>query len=182
MNPPTGPELPRSKGRRSLTAGPAGMDGEHPAAANNKVNPHGGATSPAEGLTLGPGLVLPVEAVTETFTNTGYSSIGRFRSLTVGRAMSEQPSGGGQRPHHDSHHQRSTDELKQAAADVGTDNPGGQHPPTAAEKTPPPPAAAAGLQATAGPDAAPTHGEATPRRRRQLPQWTGARSASPRLS
>jgi len=112
------------------------MDGEHPAAANNKVNPHGGATSPAEGLTLGPGLVLPVEAVTETFTNTGYSSIGRFRSLTVGRAMSEQPSGGGQRPHHDSHHQRSTDELKQAAADVGTDNPGGQHPPTAAEKHP----------------------------------------------
>ncbi len=98
------------------------MDGEHPAAANNKVNLHGGATSPAEGLTLGPGLVLPVEVVTETFTNTGYSSIERFRSLTVGRAMIEQPSGGGQRPHHDSHHQRSTDELKQAAADVGTDN------------------------------------------------------------
>ncbi len=72
MNPPAGPELTRTKGRRAkTTAEHAGMDGDHPAAPNNKVNPHGGATSPAEGLTLGPGLVLPVEAVTETFTNTG---------------------------------------------------------------------------------------------------------------
>ncbi len=48
------------------TAEHAGMDGEHPAAANNKVNP-ASAASLVEGLTLGPGLVLPVEAVTEMF-------------------------------------------------------------------------------------------------------------------
>ncbi len=35
------------------------MDGGHPAAVNSEVSPHSVAT-PVEGLTLGPGLVLPV--------------------------------------------------------------------------------------------------------------------------
>ncbi len=83
MNPPAGPELTRAKGRRAkTTAEHAGVDGEHPAAPNNKMNPHG-ATSPVEGLTLGPGLVLPVEAVTETFAILAKRGAGKTYTAAV---------------------------------------------------------------------------------------------------
>ncbi len=58
------------------------MDGEHPAAANNKVSPHS-AVSPVEGLTLGPGLMLPVEAVTETFAILAKRGAGKTYTATV---------------------------------------------------------------------------------------------------
>jgi len=64
------------------TADHAGVDGEHPAAPNNKMNPHG-ATSPVEGLTLGPGLVLPVEAVTETFAILAKRGAGKTYTAAV---------------------------------------------------------------------------------------------------
>jgi len=72
------------------TADHAGMDGEHPAAANNKMNPHG-ATSPVEGLTLGPGLVLPVEAVTETFAILAKRGAGKTYTAAVLRYWSTRP-------------------------------------------------------------------------------------------
>ncbi len=65
-----------------MTTEHAGMDDGHPAAANNKVSSASVAT-PVEGLTLGPGLVLPVEAVTETFAILAKRGAGKTYTAAV---------------------------------------------------------------------------------------------------
>ena len=75
VNPPASaadPELGRVKGKRSKTT--AEHCG-HPVTVGNPVSP-ASAASPVEGLTLGPGLMLPVEAVTETFAILGQTRRG----------------------------------------------------------------------------------------------------------
>jgi hypothetical protein len=62
MNPPAGP------GRPMTVATPMSPDS---------------ATSPVEGLTLGPGLVLPVEAVTETFAILAKRGAGKTYTAAV---------------------------------------------------------------------------------------------------
>jgi len=65
-----------------MTTEHAGMDDGHPAAANNKVSP-ASVAPPVEGLTLGPGLVLPVEAVTETFAILAKRGAGKTYTAAV---------------------------------------------------------------------------------------------------
>jgi len=60
----------------------AGDDGGQPAGGGILVSP-AGAVSPVEGLTLGPGLVLPVEAVTETFAILAKRGAGKTYTAAV---------------------------------------------------------------------------------------------------
>jgi len=80
-----------------MTTEHAGMDDGHPAAANNKVSSASVAT-PVEGLTLGPGLVLPVEAVTETFAILAKRGAGKTYTADGGGDDGRRSSGGHHRP------------------------------------------------------------------------------------
>jgi DNA helicase HerA-like ATPase len=57
-------------------------DAGHPVAVGNPVRP-ASAGRPVEGLTLGPGLVLPVEAVTETFAILAKRGAGKTYTAAV---------------------------------------------------------------------------------------------------
>jgi len=59
-----------------------GDDGGQPSVGGNPVSPTG-AVGPVEGLTLGPGLMLPVEAVTETFAILAKRGAGKTYTAAV---------------------------------------------------------------------------------------------------